>query len=65
MRLAAVTAVSHNSPGKGSITDQGGQTQEDVELDSLIDSGDTADIVSISHQPSDTDEHLTTPGATR
>lgn len=49
--MRAATTVPHDISGKSSASDHAPQTHEELELDSLIDSNDAGDIVSL---PADT-----------
>lgn len=62
--MRAGATVHHNEPEKPSASDQAGQSHENVELDSLIDSDDAADIVSLSGDSSGRDGGVATPAET-
>lgn len=59
--MRATATESHDVPGKSSTTDRTGQTQKELELDSLIDSDNSANYVLIPHDLSDRAEHIAIP----
>lgn len=49
--MRAPPTIPDDLSGKDSASDQNDETQQGIELDSLIDSDDAADIVSLPHFP--------------